>query len=319
MQEQLPRPQVDSGSVDWGERGVPAGVAAEASLDGRSPRFPRGRKLAGEARIPAHERLSTADRRGAAAADDRRRRALLEADLWELMNCTAALLIVSVSWRRHPFNVCNGWKADAIPVPCGRGLEYDEAVLLTAARAPRNDSTLCAVGSERGNPQSRCRSKHRPDRHRACRMQVFLLPSPRRQSFHPSADEERRSAAVRRTMVRDRAVRTEFSKGLRGCDRRLSLRPDGAINVVNRCRKTDGKTDEARGKAKVVDGVTNAKFKVSFFGPFYGDYRVLDHADDYSWSIVGEFPGRYLWIFWRAHAFRSEGRRPNPAGTQDGL
>ena len=30
------------------------------------------------------------------------------------------------------------------------------------------------------------------------------------------------------------------------------------------------------------------------FGTFYGDYWVLDHADDYSWSIVGESSGRYL-------------------------
>jgi apolipoprotein D and lipocalin family protein len=26
---------------------------------------------------------------------------------------------------------------------------------------------------------------------------------------------------------------------------------------------------------------------------------VLDHADDYSWSIVGEPSGRYLWILTR--------------------
>ncbi len=43
------------------------------------------------------------------------------------------------------------------------------------------------------------------------------------------------------------------------------------------------------GKAKVVEGSNNTKLKVSFFGPFYlGDYWILDHADDYSWSIVGE-------------------------------
>ena len=45
-----------------------------------------------------------------------------------------------------------------------------------------------------------------------------------------------------------------------------------------------------------MEKATNAKLKVSFFGPFYGDYWVLDHADDYSWSIVGEPSGRYLWI-----------------------
>jgi len=36
-----------------------------------------------------------------------------------------------------------------------------------------------------------------------------------------------------------------------------------------------------------------------FFGPFFGDYWVLDHADDYGWSIVGEPSGRYLWLLSR--------------------
>jgi apolipoprotein D and lipocalin family protein len=50
----------------------------------------------------------------------------------------------------------------------------------------------------------------------------------------------------------------------------------------------------------VVADSGNAKLKVSFFGPFFfGDYWVLDHADDYSWSIVGEPSGHYLWILTR--------------------
>ena len=116
----------------------------------------------------------------------------------------------------------------------------------------------------------------------------------------PSADEER--ADLQRYVGRWYEIaryEQSFQKGCEGVTADYSLRPDGAINVVNRCRKTDGKTDEARGKAKVVDRVTNAKLKVSFFGPFYGDYWVLDHADDYSWSIVGKSSGRYLWILAR--------------------
>ena len=78
-----------------------------------------------------------------------------------------------------------------------------------------------------------------------------------------------------------------------------SLRDDGEISVLNRCRKPDGSLKDAKGRAKVVDNATNAKLKVSFFGPFYGDYWVIDHADDYSWSIVGEPSGRYLWLLAR--------------------
>ncbi|MEP3756158.1 MAG: lipocalin family protein, partial [Alteripontixanthobacter sp.] len=67
---------------------------------------------------------------------------------------------------------------------------------------------------------------------------------------------------------------------------------------VNSCTK-DGKTSVANGKAKVVAGSQNAKLKVSFFGPFYGDYWILDRAEDYSWAIIGEPSGRYLWMLTR--------------------
>lgn len=90
-----------------------------------------------------------------------------------------------------------------------------------------------------------------------------------------------------------------FQKGCQGVTADYSLRPDGKIDVLNRCRKPGRELSEARGVAKVVDKSTNAKLKVSFFGPFYGDYWVLDHAGDYSWAVVGEPSGRYLWILAR--------------------
>lgn len=90
-----------------------------------------------------------------------------------------------------------------------------------------------------------------------------------------------------------------FQKGCDGVTADYALREDGSISVINRCRKPDGSLDVANGKAKIVDTATNAKLKVSFFGPFYGDYWVLDHADDYTWSIVGEGSGRYLWLLTR--------------------
>jgi apolipoprotein D and lipocalin family protein len=72
--------------------------------------------------------------------------------------------------------------------------------------------------------------------------------------------------------------------------------------VVNSCRKgsLNGKVSQATGKAKIVEGSNNAKLRVSFFGPFFGDYWVLDRADDYSWAIVGEPSGRYLWLLHRS-------------------
>lgn len=93
-----------------------------------------------------------------------------------------------------------------------------------------------------------------------------------------------------------------FQKDCDGVTADYALRDDGKISVLNTCRKPDGSIKRAEGKAKVVDTATGAKLKVSFFGPFYGDYWVLDHADDYSWSIVGEQSGRYLWLLSRDSA-----------------
>lgn len=102
-----------------------------------------------------------------------------------------------------------------------------------------------------------------------------------------------------------------FEKGCDGVTAEYALRADGLISVRNTCRQggPEGVEKVAEAKAKVVDKATGAKLKVSFFGPFYvGDYWVLDHADDYSWSIVGEGSGRYLWLLTRD--------KPTPGLTQ---
>jgi apolipoprotein D and lipocalin family protein len=93
-----------------------------------------------------------------------------------------------------------------------------------------------------------------------------------------------------------------FERGLEGVTAEYRVRADGLIRIVNTGRR-GGPTGRARlvqGWAKVVSGSDNAKLKVSFFGPlFVGDYWILDHADDYAWSIVGEPTGRYLWLLSR--------------------
>ena len=77
-------------------------------------------------------------------------------------------------------------------------------------------------------------------------------------------------------------------------------RDDGLIEVLNECGAFAGRSGrDAKGRAKVVDASTNAKLKVSFFGPFWGDYWIVDLEDDYSRAIVGEPSGRYLWVLAR--------------------
>ena len=78
-----------------------------------------------------------------------------------------------------------------------------------------------------------------------------------------------------------------------------TLRGDGKVQVVNACREKNGKITTARGTAKVVDKKTNAKLKVTFFWPFYGDYWVIGLSPDYQYALVGEPSRKYLWILSR--------------------
>ncbi len=100
-----------------------------------------------------------------------------------------------------------------------------------------------------------------------------------------------------------------FEKGLDGVTADYALREDGRIEIVNRGTRS-GDAHLARGRAVIADEATGAKLKVSFFGPLYtGDYWVLDHGDDYEWSIVGEPSGRYLWVL-------SREARPDAAASE---
>jgi apolipoprotein D and lipocalin family protein len=92
-----------------------------------------------------------------------------------------------------------------------------------------------------------------------------------------------------------------FQRGCTATVATYALRPDGAIDVLNRCRKgsLDGKEASARGRARVVDRSTNAKLEVSFFRPFWGDYWIVDLGADYEYAVVGHPSRDYLWILSR--------------------
>jgi apolipoprotein D and lipocalin family protein len=98
-----------------------------------------------------------------------------------------------------------------------------------------------------------------------------------------------------------------FEKGCFDVTAEYRRRDDGTISVTNTCREADGKVRQAQGRAKVV-GAEGAKLKVSFFGPFYSDYWVLDRADDYSWALVGNSRGGLFWIL---------AREPKPANQAE--
>lgn len=92
-----------------------------------------------------------------------------------------------------------------------------------------------------------------------------------------------------------------FQRGCTGTTATYTLRDDGELDVMNRCRlgSLDGKEKVALGRARLVDRATNAKLEVSFFRPFWGPYWIIGLAQDYSYAVVGH-PGRdYLWILSR--------------------
>lgn len=92
-----------------------------------------------------------------------------------------------------------------------------------------------------------------------------------------------------------------FQKGCTGTTATYTLRDDGQVGVLNRCRKEslDGEEKSVEGRARVVDAATGAKLQVTFFWPFWGDYWIIDLGENYEYAVVGH-PGRdYLWILSR--------------------
>ncbi len=90
----------------------------------------------------------------------------------------------------------------------------------------------------------------------------------------------------------------KFQEGCNETTATYTLSKDGSISVLNQTIK-NGKMKQAKGKAKVVDKNSNAKLKVTFFWPFYGDYWIIKLGNNYDYSVVGAPNRKYLWILSR--------------------
>ena len=87
-----------------------------------------------------------------------------------------------------------------------------------------------------------------------------------------------------------------FERGLSHAKANYSLNGNGTVTVTNSGLK-DGKAKTSVGKAKLTDTV--GLLRVSFFGPFYSDYRVMMLSEDYNYALVGSGSSKYLWILSR--------------------
>ena len=91
-----------------------------------------------------------------------------------------------------------------------------------------------------------------------------------------------------------------FERGMSHVTANYELNDDGTIKVTNRGYKTaEGEWSEAEGKAKFVGSEDLGQLKVSFFGPFYGAYNIIELAPDYSFAMVVGPDTKYLWILSR--------------------
>lgn len=87
-----------------------------------------------------------------------------------------------------------------------------------------------------------------------------------------------------------------FERGMKYVTAHLALTDNGTITVTN-CGIRNHEMHTSVGKAKLTD--TEGLLRVSFFGPFYSDYRVLMVTDDYRYALVGSRSPGFLWVLSR--------------------
>lgn len=93
-----------------------------------------------------------------------------------------------------------------------------------------------------------------------------------------------------------------FERGLTDVTANYTLRDDGGVRVLNRgFNAKNAEWEEAIGKAYPVAEPDVGRLKVSFFGPFYAGYNILElDVDAYEYALVAGPDRSYLWILARS-------------------
>jgi apolipoprotein D and lipocalin family protein len=92
-----------------------------------------------------------------------------------------------------------------------------------------------------------------------------------------------------------------FERGLTRVTAEYSLREDGSVKVINRgYDNAKERWQVAEGKARFGQSSDMGYLEVSFFGPFYGSYVIvdLDHTA-YQYALVCGPNKKYLWLLSR--------------------
>lgn len=94
-----------------------------------------------------------------------------------------------------------------------------------------------------------------------------------------------------------------FERGMDHNKAVYNLQNDGLVSVKNSALK-NGKPKEITGIAKISN--TPGLLRVSFFRPFYADYRVMYIDKDYQYALIGSGSSDYLWILSRTPNLNEE-------------
>jgi apolipoprotein D and lipocalin family protein len=98
-----------------------------------------------------------------------------------------------------------------------------------------------------------------------------------------------------------------FEKNMNNTTAEYSLNRDGTIRVENRgYNYVKDKWEKAIGKAKFRRTSSVAELKVSFFGPFYAGYNVIDIDKEYKYALVAGQNLKYLWVLSREKTIPEE-------------
>ena len=92
-----------------------------------------------------------------------------------------------------------------------------------------------------------------------------------------------------------------FERGLNNISANYSMNNDGSVKVINKgWNVANQKWEQAEGKAYFVEQPDIGRLKVSFFGPFYGGYNIIDlDKKNYAYAMVTGPDKSYFWILSR--------------------
>ena len=92
----------------------------------------------------------------------------------------------------------------------------------------------------------------------------------------------------------------KWEKNLKNVTAEYSLNKNGTVKVVNSGYDyVSKKQKQSVGKAKFAGNKNSGSLKVSFFGPFYSDYKIIALDKEYKYALVAGENKNLLWILSR--------------------